>query len=286
METVHLIALRTPSCASYQEHTNATQPLNPEMASNAWNYRLNGLLLQCLIKCAKGAANLERENGLAGNFSPECFFVGNCLGKNTAVTKALRLKPIQQHLMRVLLFIPVFLAISGCARTEDVDRRKAGEPWYYYGDLLNFYRDENHGSPVALVWREQVQVQTVDRTAFHDTVKALIAHGYNKIGFVAVRSPRPIYPEDVTGLAADRGAQIVVASSFPSGSVQGETPVIDQVVTGRLGQQYYVFGSKPVRWVNRENWFQLLGTLNPNLKPLPTPPPPQISPSPLPRMRR
>jgi hypothetical protein len=191
--------------------------------------------------------------------------------------------------MRVLLFISVFLAISGCARTEDVNRRKAGEPWYYYGDLLDFYRDENHGSPVALVWREQVQVQTVDRSAFRDTVKALIAHGYNKIGFIALRSPRPIFPEDVTGLAADRGAQIVIATSFPGGgSVKGETPVIDQVVTGKLGHQHYVFGSRPVNWANRENWFQFLGTLNPNLKPLPnpTPPLPQISPSPLPHMRR
>jgi len=190
--------------------------------------------------------------------------------------------------MRLLLFIPIFLAISGCARTEDVDRRKAGEQWYYYGDLLNFYRVENHGSPVALVWREQVQVQTVDRSAFRDTVKALIAQGYNKVGSVALRSPRPIYPEDVTGLAADKGAQIVVASSFPSGSVKGETPVIDQIVTGKRDQQYYVFGSRPVNWADREYWFQFLGTLNPNLKPLPTttPPPPKISPSPLSRMRR
>jgi hypothetical protein len=188
--------------------------------------------------------------------------------------------------MRVLLFISIFLAISGCARTEDVNRRKPGEQWYYYGDLLNFYRDENRGSPVALVWREQVQVRTVDRSAFQDTVKALIAQGYNKIGFVAVRSPRPIYPEDVTGLAADKGAQVIVTSSFPSGSVKGETPVIDQVFTGKLGQQHYFFGSKPVNWADRVHWFQFLGSLNPNLKPLPPTPPPQISPSPLPPRRR
>ena len=51
------------------------------MVGNAQRYSLNRLLLQCLIKCATGAANLEREYGLASDFSPECFFVGDCIGK-------------------------------------------------------------------------------------------------------------------------------------------------------------------------------------------------------------
>lgn len=185
--------------------------------------------------------------------------------------------------LKLSVLIVIAAAVCGCARTEDVNRRKAGEPWYYYGYLLNFYHDENRGSPVALVWREQVQVQTVDRAAFQKTVKTLISQGYKKLGYLALRSAYPIYPEDVTGLAADKGAQVVVACSFPSGSVKGQEPVINHVVTGRLGQQRYFFGSKATNWVDLENWLQFLGSMNP---PSPQPlPPAQPSASPPPRQR-
>jgi hypothetical protein len=186
--------------------------------------------------------------------------------------------------MRFLPLILIIAVVCGCARTEDVNRRKAGEQWYYYGDLLNLYHDENAGRPVALVWREQVNVQTVDRPAFQKTVKTLISQGYRKIGYVALRSTRPIYPEDVTGLAADKGAQVVVASSFPSGLVKGQEPIIEQVITGKLGQQHYLFGSTAANWVDLENWFQFLGTPNASkLRPLP---PAQPTASPPPRKHR
>ena len=116
------------------------------------------------------------------------------------------------------LALPVLLmlasAFCGCALTPNVDTRKPGEKWNYYGDLTSFYRDETRGSPVALVWLEQVQFTEVDPGQFQKTVRTLLTLGYRKIGFISVRSQYFVDPYDAKKLAADKGARTVVGCWF------------------------------------------------------------------------
>ena len=53
-------------------------------------------------------------------------------------------------------------AFFGCALTPNVDNRKPGQPWNYYGDLANVYRDQTGGTKVALVWLDQVHIYEGD----------------------------------------------------------------------------------------------------------------------------
>src|ERR1700737_1444072 len=84
--------------------------------------------------------------------------------------------------LRIALLVVAAL-LCGCAMTKDVNRRKAGEKWYYYGPLLDLYQDQTGGSAVALVWIEQVQTQTVASGKFNETIRELAKQGYRKIEF-------------------------------------------------------------------------------------------------------
>jgi hypothetical protein len=186
---------------------------------------------------------------------------------------------------RTLLLLLVVL-MFGCAMTRDVNRRKAGEEWYYYGPLLDLYQDQTAGSPVALVWIEQVQTQTVEPGKFNDVVRELAQQGYRKIGFLSVRSVYPfpeIDPNLINRLAADKGAQRVVATSRPIRSVRGAEPTITDVRRGKLGQPEYNFGMTGATWTDRAYRFQFMGKLV-TTPPAPTPPPtptPPPAPTPL-----
>ena len=120
--------------------------------------------------------------------------------------------------MKLLMLLVLASAFSGCALTPNVDKRKAGQKWYYYGELLSLYRDETRGGPVELVWLEQVQFTRVKPSEFQKTVRTLLTNGYRKIGFVSVRSQFFVDPYSARKLAADKGARAVVGCWF---SVRG-----------------------------------------------------------------
>jgi hypothetical protein len=159
-----------------------------------------------------------------------------------------------------VLALPVLLmlvsAFCGCALTPNVDTRKPGQKWNYYGDLTSFYRDETRGSPVALVWLEQVQFTQVDPGQFQKTVRALLTQGYRKIGFISVRSQYFVDPYDAKKLAADKGARMVVGCWF-------------SVPTAKAGAFAYHAARAKSNVV--EYWYQLLDK--------PSLPPPVAAPS-------
>ena len=161
-----------------------------------------------------------------------------------------------------LIALVIVALFCGCAMTRDVNRRKAGEEWYYYGPLLDIYQDQTGGSSVALVWIEQVQTQTVEPGKFNDAVRALAREGYRKIGFLSVRWVYPIPGVDpilFLRLAADKGAQRVVATSRPIRSVRGAEPIVTDVRRGKLGQPEYNFGMTGATWANKVYQFQFMG---------------------------
>jgi hypothetical protein len=190
---------------------------------------------------------------------------------------------------RKVLLLVAFL-LCGCAMTRDVNRRKAGEEWYYYGPLLDMYQDQTSGSPVALVWIEQVQTQTVEPGKFNEAVRALAREGYRKIGFLSVRSVYPIPEVDpnlIMRLAADKGAQRVVATSRPIRSVRGAEPIVTDVRRGKLGQPEYNFGMTGAAWTDTAYQFQFMGKAvstptapAPPVTSTPSPPSPFASPAP------
>jgi hypothetical protein len=110
-----------------------------------------------------------------------------------------------------LLFAIVF---SGCTLAPNVNTRRAGQHWNYYGALLDIYRDQTGGKPVALVWLTQVQFSQVSPSDFAKTVKAYAIQGYRKIGFLSVQSKYFVDPYEVKKLAADRGAKLIVGTWF------------------------------------------------------------------------
>jgi hypothetical protein len=111
----------------------------------------------------------------------------------------------------LLIMAPVFFS---CALTPNVDTRKAGQPWNYYGDLGSVYQDQTQGAKAQLVWLDQVQFQRVEQSAFQKTVQTLLKQGYRKIGLIEVRSPRFVDPYEIKKLAADRGANMIVGCWF------------------------------------------------------------------------
>ena len=116
--------------------------------------------------------------------------------------------------MKLVMLVILGSAFCGCTLTPNVDTRKPGQPWHYYGDLSSLYRDETKGSPVALVWVEQVQFTRVNPGEFQKTVRTLLTQGYRKIGFISVRSQYFVDPYAAKKLAADKGARMVVGCWF------------------------------------------------------------------------
>ena len=106
------------------------------------------------------------------------------------------------------------MAFASCTLTPNVDTRRAGQHWNYYGALLDVYRDETGGRRVALVWLNQVQFTEVSPSDFAKTVKSLAGQGYRKIGFLSVQSKYFVDPYEVKKLAADKGARLIIGTWF------------------------------------------------------------------------
>jgi hypothetical protein len=116
--------------------------------------------------------------------------------------------------MKRFVLLSFALAFLGCAMTQNVNTRKAGQPWNYYGDLVSLYRDETQETPVALVWLGEVVFLRVNRSEFQKSIQTYLHQGYRKIGFVSVRSQYFVDPYEVKKLAADKGARLVVGCWF------------------------------------------------------------------------
>jgi hypothetical protein len=128
--------------------------------------------------------------------------------------------------MRLILLLSAF-AFCGCAMAPNVNTRRAGQHWNYYGDLLDLYRDQTGGVPVALVWLDQVQYVQISPKDFAKTIKSLRLQVYRKIGFVSVRSEYFVDPYEVKKLAADKGAKLVVGSWFEVPRSRSRKPVTE-----------------------------------------------------------
>ena len=111
----------------------------------------------------------------------------------------------------LLIIAPAFFS---CALTPNVNTRKAGQPWNYYGDLGSVYQDQTRGAKARLVWLDQVNFQRVDQSAFQKTVESFLKQGYRKIGLISVRSAHFVDPYEIKKLAADRGANMIVGCWF------------------------------------------------------------------------
>jgi hypothetical protein len=139
-------------------------------------------------------------------------------------TPPARLVRIQMKHFILLILAPAFLS---CAMTPNVNTRKAGQSWNYYGDLVSVYRDETRGTPVALVWLGEVQFQRVDRSEFQKNIQTYLHQGYRKIGFVSVRSQYFVDPYEVRKLAADKGARLVVGCWFNAHETGSKVWMVD-----------------------------------------------------------
>jgi hypothetical protein len=135
-----------------------------------------------------------------------------------------RLVRIQMKFFALLILAPAFL---GCALTPNVNTRKAGQPWNYYGDLGSVYRDQTRGTQVALVWLDQVQFQRVSPSEFQKSVQSFLRQGYRKIGFVSVRSQYFVDPYEIRKLAADKGARLVIGCWFNAHRTRSNEWLID-----------------------------------------------------------
>jgi hypothetical protein len=129
--------------------------------------------------------------------------------------------------MKHFVLLILASALFGCAMTPNVNTRKAGHPWNYYGDLGSVYRDETGGTQVALVWLEQVVFQRVDRSEFQKIVQTYLHQGYRKIGFVSVRSQYFVDPYELKKLAADKGARLVVGCWFNAHETRSKVWMVD-----------------------------------------------------------
>lgn len=124
----------------------------------------------------------------------------------------------------LLIVAPVFF---GCALTPNVDTRKPGQPWNYYGDLVDVYRDQTRRAKVELIWLDEVQFQRVDQRAFQKSVQNYLHQGYRKIGIVSVRSQYFVDPYEVKKLAADKGARLVVGCWFAAHERRAKSRMVD-----------------------------------------------------------
>ena len=132
--------------------------------------------------------------------------------------------PIQIKLFVLLVIAPAFF---GCALTPNVDNRKPGRPWSYYGDLVSVYRDQTGGTKVELVWMDQVQFTRVTQQEFPKTVQGFLKQGYRKIGFLSARSQYFVDPYDIKKLASDKGARVVVGCWFNGRETKPGIRVVD-----------------------------------------------------------
>jgi hypothetical protein len=132
--------------------------------------------------------------------------------------------PVQIKLFVLLVLASAFF---GCALTPNVDNRKPGRPWSYYGDLASVYRDQTGGTKVELVWLDQVLFTRVTQKEFPKAVQNFLKQGYRKIGFISVRSQYFVDPYDIKKLASDKGARMVVGCWFTGRGTKSGTRIVD-----------------------------------------------------------
>jgi len=111
----------------------------------------------------------------------------------------------------LLILAPAFFS---CALTPNVNTRKAGQHWNYYGDLGSVYQDQTRGAKAQLVWLDQITFQRVEQSAFQTTVQAFMKQGFRKIGLISVRSAHFVDPYEIKKLAADKGANLIIGCWF------------------------------------------------------------------------
>jgi hypothetical protein len=129
--------------------------------------------------------------------------------------------------MKLFVLLLIATAFFGCALTPNVDTRKPGQPWNYYGDLGPLYRDQTGGTRVDLVWMEQVTFVRVEPKLFAQTVKNYMKLGYRKIGFVGARSEYFVDPYELKKLAADKGARLIIGCWFTARVPNGKSRMVD-----------------------------------------------------------
>jgi hypothetical protein len=160
--------------------------------------------------------------------------------------------------MRISVLVLMASLLCGCVLQSNVNTRKAGQPWHYYGYLRDFYRDENHGGEVPLVWFDQVGIQEVPRADYQKAIQFLIPQGFRKIGSLSILTSSIVDPSDLRRLAADQGARIIVACSFPVANERGIKPVITNVQRGGNGLPEYEFALPPANIARTQYWYQFL----------------------------
>jgi hypothetical protein len=129
--------------------------------------------------------------------------------------------------MKFFVLLMIVPAFCGCELTPNVNTRKAGRPWNYYGDLSSVYLDQTRGTRVDLVWLDQVQFRRVDRSEFQKVVQTFLTQGYRRIGMVSVRSQYFVDPYEVKKLAADKGARMVVGCWFGAPESKNGTRILE-----------------------------------------------------------
>jgi hypothetical protein len=136
----------------------------------------------------------------------------------------------------------LFLTLSlflGCEMTPNVNTRKAGEPWNYYGDLTGLYRDQTNGAPPALVWLDTVQFTRTEKADFQKSIQTSLKQGYRKMGILSVQHRYFVDPYSMKKLAADKGANLVVGCWF---AVRRKS---DPDSPGQVVEYWYQFLYKP-----------------------------------------
>jgi hypothetical protein len=117
-----------------------------------------------------------------------------------------------------LLIAPSVIALSfltSCASTSPVVSKVPGQPYYYAGAgyLNNFYYDQTNGSIIAQTMPDNVRVLRIDTDA-GPVFKRLVQQGYSGLGYLAFSSTTVPSDHDLKDFAADKGADLVVMSSF------------------------------------------------------------------------
>lgn len=137
--------------------------------------------------------------------------------------------------MKLFYLFLILSLILGCEMTPNVNNRKAGEPWNYYGDLTGLYRDQTNGARAAMVWLDQVQFTRTQKIDFQKTLQTFLKQGYKKIGLLTVQHRYFVDPFEMRKLAADKGANLVVGCWFAAGKNNlPDTP-------GQLVEYWYQF---------------------------------------------
>jgi len=113
---------------------------------------------------------------------------------------------------RLVLVLSLF---TSCASTRLVVSKVPGQPYYYAGAgyINNFYYDQANGWIIAQTTPDNVRVLRI-HTAAEPVFKRLERQGYSGLGYLAFSATTVPSDQDLKNFAADKGADLVVMSSF------------------------------------------------------------------------